>query len=142
MEILAQLGIDFTAIIQFAIYIVSFTVFYFLIFKPYFEAFNKRVEHTTGSQENSEKVLAATEDLKAEFDRKTQSINAEYKEIFDGQRSKAMSEYDQIMGASRDKAKALIENTREKIQVEIDRTKTELQTHVPDVSNQVVEKLL
>ena len=142
MEILAQLGIDSTAFVQFGIYVVSFFTFYYLIFKPYFEAFNKRVEHTFGSQENSEKIVEQTNELKVEFDRKTQSINESYKEIFDNQRTLAMNEHDRIIGEARDKAKSIIENTREKIKSEIDKTKTELQTHIPEVSNQVVEKLL
>ena len=142
MDLLYSLGVNKTIFYQFGIFLITYLFMYYLLFKPYYNAYLQRIQNTEGNQESSKRILSDIEDLKGEHENKAREINDEFKVIYDQKRTEALHEYDTIVSDARQKAKIKIMETREKIHTELDQARVQLKTQVPEITTDIVNKLI
>ena len=114
----------------------------YVLFGPYFRAFNERNLRTVGQTELAERYVNETRDLEARFSAKAQEVNDRYRKVFDLARGEATKDYDRIVNESRTKAKQLVEEARNKIQAEMETSRTQLDKEVASVSQLINHKLV
>src|SRR4051812_27285178 len=107
MDLLIQLGVNYTLGIQLVMFLVVFAVLKNLLFEPYFKAFNERKERTLGKTELAERFVAEARELEEKYSMRAQEANDRFREVFDKSRSEAMKEYDRLIGDARGKTKTL-----------------------------------
>jgi F-type H+-transporting ATPase subunit b len=140
--ILLSLGVNSTFWIQLSIFVVMFFFLKKVVFDPYFKAFEKRQEKTTGSQNEAEMLYAQTRELQALYQRKARNINADIKAIFDKIRGDANREQDTIISQAKEKSKLDSEKTREKIQGEFNKAREALIKEAPILGEAINNKLI
>lgn len=142
MELLRGLGLDSSVGIQLVIFLITYLILHFVLFKPYFAAYNERLKRTMGQADLAEKYLAESQALQAVYENKARELSAQYKAIYDDSRLKAQREYDQTVSAARQTAKTQFETTKQKIRTELDSARKESQKEVPAVAGAITARLL
>ena len=142
MELLRGLGVDQTIGIQFVVFVATYLVLHFVLFKPYFMAFKERVEKTMGQTEQAERYIAEAQELQHQYETKARKLSGEYKAIYDRSRGEAMREYDRLVGEARQGAKAAFEVAKERIDHELQAAQEEVRKEVPAVASGIVSQLL
>jgi F-type H+-transporting ATPase subunit b len=142
MDLFTQLGVNSTLPYQLATFIVAFVVLKYLLFKPYFAAFNERRERTIGMTELAERFVAEARELEEKYTMRAQEVNDRFREIYDKSRAETMQEYDRLIGEARGKTRAAVEQTRKKIQVEMEGARKQLQSEVGSVTQLISQKLI
>ncbi len=142
MELLTSLGVNSTLGIQFAIFLFCFVVLKYLLFKPYFAAYNERNQRTVGQTELAEKYLLETKDLEERFAVKATEVNERYRAVFEQTRQEANKEFDSVVNGARARAKQLVDDTRKKISTEMESARTKLDAEVGAVSQLINQKMI
>src|SRR4051812_27481890 len=119
MDLLVQLGVNNTLVIQMAMFLVTFVVLKYLLFEPYYAAFNERKERTEGKTELAERFVSEARELEERYNVKAQEANDKFREIYDRSRSEATKEYDRVLNEARAKNKAVIDESTKKIEKEM-----------------------
>ncbi|MCB0419442.1 MAG: ATP synthase F0 subunit B [Bdellovibrionales bacterium] len=142
MDILLSLGVNQTIGYHFLLFLVVYLFLANLLFKPYFQAFKKRVEHTSGSEQLAERLISEAEELHKEYEKKARAVNQEHKVIFDTHRSEALEEHEAVVRAAKEKAQTIIEESKRTIEREIDKARTEISKEVNSVSELIVNRVV
>lgn len=142
MSLLLSLGVNETLAIQLGIFLTVFVVLKYVLFGPYFKAFNQRAEATVGQADLAERYIAETKALEEEFASKAQVANERFRGIYDEARSQAMKEYDTLVSGARNQAKTLIDDTRTKVAREMETAKGQLAKEIPEVAKIISQKLI
>ncbi len=142
MDLLRGLGVNSTVGYQIVIFLATYVVLHFVLFKPYFKAYLGRVESTMGRAEMAERFLAESQSLQAEYERKAQTLSHQYRTIFDSSRMQAMKEHDRLMSEARQAAKTEFEAAKQNISTELQSARKNLQAEVPVLSEVITARLL
>lgn len=142
MEIIQQLGINGTALIQFGIFICIFFFLNLYLFKPYYKAFEERENRTLGSEDLALEIHQKTTELHSEYQTKAKSVSQKIKTIYDAQRTDALKEYDSIVNQARQQSTALLESNNAQIAQSIQATASQLQAETSQVAMAITRKLL
>ena len=142
MDLLTSLGVNQTLAYQLGIFLLCYVVLKYLLFKPYFGAYNERNNRTVGQTELAEKYINDTRALEEQFAQRATVVNEKYKAVFDQTRGEASKEYDRIVNEARNKARQLVEDSRKKIQADMEAARTKLDQEVGPVSQLVNQKLI
>jgi F0F1-type ATP synthase membrane subunit b/b' len=142
MDLLIQLGVNETLGIQLGMFLVVFVFLKYLLFGPYYAAFNERKERTLGKTELAERFIAEAQELEEKFAVKAQEANDRYREVYDKSRTETMHEYDRVIADARGKAKGLVDESHQKIQKEMAAARTQLQAEVQSVAQLINNKLI
>lgn len=142
MSLLLSLGVNTTLAIQLVIFLTVYVVLKYLLFGPYFAAFNQRNESTVGQTELAERFVQETKALEDEFSSKAQQANERYRSVYDQTRSQALKDYDRTIADARSQAKTLVDAARQKIQTEMESAQGQLSKEVPEVVKMINQKLL
>lgn len=142
MEILSSLGIDHTALLQFAVFATAFFVMTFGLFGPYAKAFELREERTQGGEAAAEDLVKKTQDLRSEFETKARANSSEIKSIFDAARETAQKEFDHIVSGAREQSQTLVEQARAKVSAQLSEAQRKLKEEVPAIAQAITSKLL
>jgi F-type H+-transporting ATPase subunit b len=142
MALLTSLGVNSTIAIQLVIFMAVFFSLKYILFAPYFKAFNQRVESTVGQAELAERYLVEAKELEEKFAQKAQAANEKFRTIYDQTRAQAMREYDKMINESRQKAKALIDENRQKIQTQMEAARKSLLVETAEVTKLINVKLI
>ncbi len=142
MELLTSLGVNSTLVIQLIAFLVVYVVLKYVLFAPYFKAYNERNLRTVGQTELAERYVNQTRELEEKFALKASEVNERYKAVYDKTRGEAMKEYDRLVSESRVLAKRLVDESRAKIQKEMDSARGQLKSEVEGVSKLINQKLI
>lgn len=142
MGLLMSLGVNQTLFFQLGIFIAVFVVLKYVLFVPYFAAFNKRTEATLGQTELAERYMSETKSLEEEFAQKAQAANEKFRAVYDQIRGETVKEYDRLVTDARGRAKTLTDGARKKIETDVQAAKLQLAKEVPGVSQLIVQKLI
>ena len=142
MELLRGLGLDSSVGIQLVLFLVTYLILHFVLFKPYFAAYNERISRTMGRAELAEKYLAESQALQGEYENKARQLSAQYKAIFDESRLKAQKESDQTVSQARQAAKSQLESMKQKIRGELENARKDAQKEIPTVTSAITSRLL
>lgn len=136
------LGINYTVGMQLSIFIFVFLSLYYILFKPYYEAYEARSEQTFGNQDLAERVIKETENLEDMYQAKARKLQVEHKKIYDSSKSEALHEYDSIVFKSRKDSKEKIAVVKIEIEKQFELAKVNLGTETSNVASAIVDKLL
>ncbi len=142
MGLLMSLGVNQTLFFQFGIFVAVFVVLKYVLFVPYFAAFNKRNEATVGQTELAERYLSETKALEEAFAQKAQAANEKYRAVYDQIRADTVKEYDRLVSDARARAKTRTDAARKKIEADMQTARTQLTKEIPGVSQLIVQKLI
>ena len=142
MEIIQQLGINGTALIQFGIFICIFFFLNLYLFKPYYKALEERENRTLGGEDLALEIHQKTTELHSEYQTKAKSVSQKIKTIYDAQRSDALKEYDNIVSQARQQSTALLEANNTQIAQSIQATASQLKAETSQVALAITKKLL
>lgn len=139
---LSQLGVNQTAIFQFAIYIVTFTALVFLVYKPFYQALLLRQEKTKGSEDLANEFSKKTSDLQNEYQKEAREQNGKISAIFSEARADGQKQYDATLAGARTESQKIIEENRNKIKGAVGAAAVELQKQAPQMALAITNKLL
>jgi F0F1-type ATP synthase membrane subunit b/b' len=142
MDLLRTLGVNSTLALQFVIFIVTFLIMKIVLFKPYFEAFNKRNERTIGQTEQAEKYLEESRKLEDEYAAKAKEVNERYRKIYDQTRVEANKEHERLVSEARARSKQLMDQSRTQIETQVQAVKAQIAQEVNNVSQLINHKLI
>lgn len=142
MELLTSLGVNSSLAFQFGIFLIVFLTLKYLLFTPYFSAFNERNNRTVGKTELAEKFLAESKELEETYNRKAQEVNEKYRTVYNQARVEATKEYDRVIQETRSKAKSLVDSSVEKIEKEMTSARGQLSQEVTGVSQLIIQKMI
>jgi F-type H+-transporting ATPase subunit b len=142
MNLLIQLGVNQTLVIQLIVFLIVFVALKQLLFVPYFAAYKERQVRTVGQTELAERFVAEARELEEHYANRAQEANDKFREVYDKARGEAVKEYDKQVASARAKTKAIIDETAQKIQHEMAAVRTQLSHETGGVSRLMVQKLV
>jgi F0F1-type ATP synthase membrane subunit b/b' len=142
MALLSAFGIDHTILIQFGIFSLAFFTLTFALFKPYTDAFEQRESRTTGGEQAAEETVKKAGELRLVYEARAREVNSEIKKIFDSYREEAHHESQKIISRARSEAQQLLDQTRQRVSLELDGARQKLHDEVPAMAQIIVAKLL
>lgn len=142
MDLLISLGVNQTLAYQFGIFLVVYLALKYVLFAPYFQAYNERNERTVGKTELAERFVAETHELEQTYALKAQEVNERYKSVYDRTRSEAVKEYDRLIGEARTQGKKLIDEARNQAQKEMASARSQLAQEISGISQLINHKLI
>jgi F-type H+-transporting ATPase subunit b len=142
MELLIGLGVNQTFWFQFAAFLIAYLILHFVLFVPYFRAYEERIRKTEGQTDLAERYLAESQELQAQYEIKARELNSEIKGIYDQSRVVAQKEQDRVIQQARSEAKSRLESSKATIRDQAGRARVELKAQVAGISQAITEKLL
>lgn len=142
MELFTALGIDSTLYVQIGVFLVTFIFLKYVLFDPYFAAFQERDRKTVGQVGEAEKYIAETKALEERYAAEAKKINEEYKSIYDKTRSEALKIYEDRVQTARNLAKTEVESSRAEISKHAESAKKEIENELPQISELISSRLL
>jgi F-type H+-transporting ATPase subunit b len=142
MEMIHQLGINSTALIQFCIFVCIFFFLNLYLFKPYYKALEERENRTEGGEDLALELQQKALELQSQYQVKAKTVSQKIKTIYDAQRSDALKEYDAIVSQARQQSTALLETNNQQIAQQIQATTQQLASEVHQVAQAITRKLI
>ena len=142
MQLFQELGVNSMLWMQMGIFLFAYLVLTNLIFKPYLRAFEERQKRTVGNEALAERLINETKQLQQDYELKARAINNQFKSIYDEARAEASGEYERVITNAREKAAHLLEASRSQVATEIATARSMLGSQVPEVTNEIVKRLL
>ena len=142
MEIIQQLGINGTALIQFGIFICIFFFLNLYVFTPYYKAHEERENRTLGGEDLAQEFLKKSSDLQNEYQAKAKEVTKRIKDVYDAHRAEASKEQESLLNKARSEAASLLETNNQKIAQSIQATTAALRSETTNISVAITQKLL
>ena len=133
---------DATLFVQLALFVASYFVLRFLVFKPYVRLLELRRERTEGLRDAAARAAAEAERLKEQHDTFLRGEQKRLAQWTDAERRKVDEEAAKILAAARTEVDKTIHETRERTKREAEAARAELLPHVVEYSSQIASKLL
>ncbi|MCX7978384.1 MAG: hypothetical protein N2578_05215 [Bdellovibrionaceae bacterium] len=142
MELLQQLGIDETAIYQFFMFVSAVSFLSIFVFRPYYEAFEKRLSRTKGNEEITEELAKKSVDLHSEYENRVREVHSSIHAIYSKKKTEALAEYDKIVAAAREEAARLAENNKKNIAMAVAAAAQGIKQEASTLATTITNKLL
>jgi len=142
LSLIQSLGINSTVWTQLAIFLVTFSALYVLVFKPYFTAHYERHNRTEGGREDTEHILQSNQVLQTEYERKARDVNDKMRLAFERAKNEALTEQSNILGQAREGANHQIKLSRERLEKELQAARTQLTQEVKEIGAIIANKLI
>jgi len=111
----------------------------FILYKPVINFLSARKEKIASQLSNAEIKLADANKLKAEYEQKLKSIEAERNQILDNARSRAKENEKQIITEAKKEAETLKNRAMLDIQREQEKAKDDIKNQIIDISSAMAE---
>ncbi|OQW47745.1 MAG: hypothetical protein A4S09_14400 [Proteobacteria bacterium SG_bin7] len=141
-SIIDTLHLDQTFFFQFGFFVVAFSFLSLLLFKPYYKAYEQRLEKTQGSEEVAVKMLADSESLYTQYQDAARKLNLEIKAAYDELRGEAQKETENIVSAGRKDSQAKVEKAMKEVSSQLEIEKNKALAQIPEISSLIRGKLL
>jgi len=142
MDIFGQLGINSTAVIQFALFAISLLFLTKFVFTPYAHALEERERKTKGGEDLALEFQAKSIELQTEYETKVRALNLEMKNIIDASKTEANKQYETIVTKTRSEADKLVADNRTKVTSAVGIAAQELKSQTQAVALAITTKLL
>lgn len=142
MEILAQLGINGSALIQFCIFVITITLLSRFVFLPYTKAVLERQVRTKGGEELATEIHQKAVDLRSEYEGAVRDLTHQISLIHSTKRSVALQEYDRIVQGAKSDAQTRIAQARKSIEAAYLDAQNQVQPEVQALSMMIATKVL
>jgi F0F1-type ATP synthase membrane subunit b/b' len=141
-DILEQLELNQTFLIQFAIFAVLFVILANLFFKPFMRLFAIRHKRTIEDREAAEKMMA---EANARFDEYRKKLHEERllaKKEFEAITTAARKEEAVILSHAREEAKKITQEANDSIAKQRENLKKQIEADIESLANGISERLL
>jgi F-type H+-transporting ATPase subunit b len=139
--IFAQLDLDYTFFVQFAVFTVIFFIVPNVFFKPFQKLIETRHQKTVADRDRAEELVkqanAKLEEFRSRMHEERTRARGEYERVI----SEVKAEEAKIIGAARDEAKKITQAALESIQSQAVALKRSLETDVEGLSLQISDML-
>ncbi len=136
-----SMQLDWTALIQLGLFIASFLVLHYLVFRPYQALLHARHEKTAGLKEKAEHAQEEAKKLKEDYENFMRTERKKVTTLVDEGRRKIADEERTIIQTARDQVAAELGSLREKVKVEADAARRELTPQIPEYASLIASKL-
>lgn len=137
MQILLQLGANYTAYIQIVIFIVAITFLTTVVYGPYFKAADKRFQKTKGADAVAKDAAAEAKNLQLVYQTKAREVNNKIRDIYDAEKNKALKQSAEIISQSKIQADAAAARARKNIEDQMVAANSE----IAKISNEIAQSL-
>lgn len=139
--ILAQLGLDQTFFIQFAVFTAIFLIIPRVFFKPFQKLIESRHERTVADRERAEELVkqanAKLEEFKSRMNEERTRARSEYDRVI----LEVKAEEAKIIGSAREEAKRITQAAMESIQNQSTQLKRSLEADTEGLALQIADML-
>jgi F0F1-type ATP synthase membrane subunit b/b' len=142
LALIQSLGINSTVWTQLGLFIGTFIILNFLVFRPYFAAHFERHKRTAGAKQDTSSILASNETLRNEFERKARDVNDKSRLAFEKAKNEALTEQANILGQARESATNQIKISRERLDKELAAARSQLTQEVREIGVIIANKLI
>lgn len=142
MEILSQLGVNQTVVVQFVIYILIFFSMAFWVFKPYALAEEQRELKTKGADQLAGEFQKKANEYNLLYAQKAKEINEKIQEIFTKEKEQALLACDSIVNQARSESQRHFEDEVQKLKINMNQVSLDMDAQVPQISALITNKLL
>lgn len=142
ISILVSLGVDFTVFFQLGFFLATFTVLYFIVFKPYGIASEEREKLTTGSFQFAEQAEESIRKTQEKYQTRARQINDEISLVFKEQRALGVKEAEHINEDASLKAKDIMNQAQLQLSNQLESAQSQLDLISKDISGVIIEQLL
>ncbi len=142
MDILAQLGINFTAVIQFVLFSIVMIFLSKFVFAPYAHALEEREARTKGGEDLALEFHNKATELQSEYETKLVSLNKDMKEIIDASKAEASKNMEAAVTEARKTADQLIADNKVNIANSVKKAESELKNETNSAALLITNKLL
>ena len=114
----------------------------FILYKPLSNFLRKRSEGIRAQLNKAEEDMSKADELKAQYEKKLQNIEAERAEVLESARLLAAEKSRQMLADARKESDSLWERARADIEKERERAKEAMKQHIIDISSVMAEKIV
>lgn len=141
LGLIDSLKLDNTLFIQFLIFLVGYSIIYYVLFKPYNKAAEIRHERTKGSQDSADKYDDEIEILKRKYGLKAKETNLAVKEVFADYETKTKKEVADLLIEAQEKYQLEKEEQETAVYSHFETEKTKVPNLVKDLKEQLKKVL-
>ncbi len=141
-SIVDTLHLDQTFFLQFGCFVITFSFLSLLLFRPYFKAYEERLEKTQGSENIAVKMLADSESLQSQYQEAARELNKEIKLVFEELRGETQKEAENIVSVGRKDSQGKVEKALKDMSSQLDGEKNKALGQIPEISTLIRGKLL
>lgn len=142
MDILAQLGINITAVYQFVLFTITMIFLSKFVFTPYAHALEERENRTKGGEDLALEFHNKAAQLQSEYETKLVSLNKEMKEIIDASKAEANKSFELVVSDARKNADQMVADNKTKIVNSVKQVEAELKSETNSAALLITNKLL
>jgi|GEM_PF-3570346 len=141
LGLIDSLKLDNTVFIQFLIFLVGYSIIYYVLFKPYNEAAKIRYERTKGNEDSADKYDDEIEILKRKYGQKAKETNLAVKGVFVDYETKTKKEVAELLMAAQTKYTAEREEKEKEVFAHFETEKTKVPNLVKELKEQLKKVL-
>jgi F0F1-type ATP synthase membrane subunit b/b' len=141
-SIIDTLHLNQTFFVQLLFFIVTFGFLSLLLFKPYYKAYEQRLQKTQGSEDIAVKMLADSESLYSQYQEAARQLNLEIKAAYDELRGSTQKETDNIINTGRKDSQGKIDKALKEMTAQLDSEENKALALIPEISSLIRTKLL
>lgn len=141
-EILAQLGLDETFLIQLGVFAIVFLILGNVYFKPFLKLFQIRHERTIKDKEAAEKLTLQAQQKLEDYKNQLSVQKQETMKDFDRVIAEAEAREAEIVAKAWEEAKRITHTTAEKINIERESIRKQIEADIDQLAKQISEKML
>lgn len=141
MQILTQLGANYTAFIQFALFIISISFLTIYVYGPFFKALDERQKQTKGAEQVASETEEEAKKVESIFKLKAREINDKIKNIFDASKKQASEKTEELLNSAKGAVAQTTEAARKQIETQKANAQKEISSISEEVANEITKKI-
>jgi F0F1-type ATP synthase membrane subunit b/b' len=141
-DILQQLELNQTFLIQFAIFAVLFFILANVFFKPFMRLFQLRHKRTIEDREAAEKIMSEANAQFEEYKKKLHDERVAAKKDYEAIVMAARKEESAILSHAREEAKKITQEANDSISKQREQLKKQIEADIESMANGISERLL
>ena len=141
LQILTQLGANYTAFIQFGIFIVSISFLTVVVYSPYFKAYDERVKLTKGSDQIAEETENEAKKMAVIFQTRAREINQKIQSVFDNSKAQAQETANTILNQGKTSVAEVTDRARADINTQKSKAEKDVAAISQDVAAEITRKI-
>lgn len=133
---------DYTIIIQFVIFLLTWMIIGRLLFKPIASLLEERRRKTGGARQEAERLLEKVEELSSEYQARIEKVKKEVSEESERMRKETLKMEEEILGQAKQDAAQIISELRVRLEEESIRVRETLREKAYELSRDLASQVL
>ena len=133
---------DYTIIIQFVIFILTWMIIGRLLFKKIALLLEERTKRTGGARQETERLLVKVEELSSEYQARVEEVKREAREEREKMKKDALKVEKEIVEQAKQDAARTISDLRVRLEEESTGVREDFRKKAPELSRELVSQVL